>query len=147
MGEGGDRSQYIPYDKIDYSNYKMTSAHKWFNNLTEEEKKEWHMKQGEKRCKGWWISTIDDPDNETYVKNLREWCDKLGVDTAHASRIANPNAKEYGKSLKGYRIRKDWNPPLPPYEDGRKTSKKRFKGYTGKTWKLIDGKRVWITDQ
>lgn len=131
------------YKKRGNQTDNFAGQQKWWAALTDVERKEFHSKQAKKRCRGWWISTLDNPNTETFVLNLREWCDNLGVDTSWASNIANLNSKSYGGSLKGYRIRKDGNPKLPLYIDKRKLSKPN--PFTkGRTWKVVDNKRVWM---
>lgn len=68
-GSGGYLSKFIPYDTIDYSNYKIAGTVRWFNSLTLEQKKEFHTRQAAKRTKGWYVSRLDDP-TEIYVQNI-----------------------------------------------------------------------------
>jgi hypothetical protein len=140
-GEGGDLSKYIPYDKIDYSDHTMKAAREWFNSLTKEEQKEWHQKQGMARTKGWYVSRVDDP-TETYVQNIRKWCKENGVDSSMPTALNKEGGRLFQKQTKGWRIRRSDMPPLPPYENRRHipTDNK----CKGRTWKLINGKRVWV---
>ena len=141
-GEGGDLSTFIPYDKIDYSNHKMEGTTKWWQSLTEEERSKVYERQAMARSKGWYVSRVDDP-TETYVQNISKWCEEHGVDKAMPSGLNNPKSRLFQKQTKGWRIRRSDMPPLPPYEN------KRGKvivdnGCKGKTWKLVEGKRVWV---
>lgn len=139
-GEGGDLSAYIPYDSIDYSHHNCTGPTKWFNALTENDRKKFHEKQANSRAKGWYVSKIDDP-NEIYVHNIAKWCDENGVDKSMPSALNKPG-RLYQKQTKGWRIRRSDMPKLPPYQNNRKLSKPND-SCRGKSWKLVDGKRVW----
>jgi len=140
-GTGGDRSKFIQYDKIDRSNYKMEGTTNWYRSLTQHEKDKWHAKQAENRTKGWYVSRIDDP-TETYVQNISKWCEEHGVDKAAPTALNNPNSPMFQKQSKGWRIRRSNMPPLPPYENNR-GKVIVDNGCSGKSWKLVDGKRVW----
>jgi len=114
--------------------------------LDRNEQQAFHKRQALKRCKGWWISKKDNTAEEFYVLDLTEWCINNDIDTGTASCIANINSNRYGKAAKGYRIRRDGDPPLPDYSD------KRLEGHEnvackGKSWKLVDGKRVWFNKE
>lgn len=139
-GSGGDLSKFIPYDTIDYSNYKMEGTARWFQQLSSEEQKEFHARQAAKRTKGWYVSRIDDP-AETYVQNISKWCEEHGVDKSMPSGLNNPSSRLFQKQTKGWRIRRSDMPTLPVYENRRllPTDNK----CTGKGWKLVNGKRVW----
>lgn len=140
-GEGGDRSKFIPYDKIDRSQYKMTGTSKWFQSLSSEEKHEFHAKQGKSRSKGWYISPTNDPSNETFILNIAEWCRERGIDTSIPSKLNDPKSAFYLKQTNGWRIRRSDMPPLPPFIDNRHTGHPCSQ--KGKGWKLINGKRVY----
>ena len=140
-GTGGDRSSFIPYDKIDYSKFKMTGTKAWFDALTDEDKKQFHAKQAAKRTKGWYVSRVDDP-TETYVQNISKWCEEHGVDKAMPTGLNNPKSHLFQKQTKGWRIRRSDMPELPPYENHRNDGRPNI-ACKGKGWKLIDGKRVW----
>ena len=140
-GTGGDLSEFISYDSIDYTNYKMSAAHAWFYSLSKEEKIEWHKKQGLKRTKGWYVSRIDDP-TETYVQNISTWCKENGIDPSMPTKLNNPKDKIFQKQTKGWRIRRSDMPELPPYENNRNLSRPND-ACKGKSWKLVEGKRVW----
>jgi hypothetical protein len=141
-GSGGDLSKFIPYDKIDYSNHKMEGTARWFQSLTSEQQQELHARQAAKRTKGWYVSRVDDP-TEIYVDNISKWCEEHGVDKSMPSSITNPKSRLYGKQSKGYRFRRSDMPLLPPYENLR--GKVVIpNGCVGKTWKTIDGKRIWV---
>jgi hypothetical protein len=107
------------YSKRGNQSDNFAGAQKWYNSLSKDEQKNFHKRQGERRCKGWWISKKTDPENEVYVLNLREWCDENNVDLGRASSIANPKSEKYAKSTKGWRIRKDGDPKLPDFGDSR----------------------------
>lgn len=140
-GSGGDLSKFIPYDTIDYSNHKMEGATQWYRTLTQEEKDTWHAKQAAKRTKGWYVSRIDDP-TETYVQNISKWCEEHGVDKATPTALNNPKSPMFQKQTKGWRIRRADMPALASYENLR--GKVIIdNGCSGKSWKLVDGKRVW----
>lgn len=139
-GEGGDLSKFIPYDKIDYSNYKMEGTARWFNSLTKEQRREFHAGQAAKRTKGWYVSRIDNP-TELYVDNISKWCEEHGVDKSMPTNLNNPKSRLFQKQTKGWRIRRADMPLLPPYENRRfqPTNNK----CAGRSWKLVNGKRVW----
>jgi group I intron endonuclease len=139
-GSGGDLSKFIPYDKIDYSNHKMEGARKWWNSLTKEEQQAEQDRRHHSTCKGWYVSRVDNP-TETYVHSISKWCEEHGIDKSMPTTLNNPKSHLFQKQTKGWRIRRTDMPKLPPYEDRRRMSTdNRCKG---KTWKLVDGKRVW----
>jgi len=131
------------YKKRGNQSDSFAGATKWFKSLSREEQTAMHKRQSLKRCKGWWVSKKDNSINEFYVLNLKEWCINNNVDDGYASSVANPESKNYGKSPKGWRFRKDGDPQLPPYTDKRKIGHKNV-ACKGKTWKLVDGTRVWF---
>lgn len=140
-GEGGDLSKYINYSKRGYSGDKFAAAQKWYQSLTIEEQKELHKKQAAKRSKVWYVSRIETPDIEIKVINLREWERRTIPDysVSCTARIGGPN---YGKSIKGWRCRSENDLNYPPYVNLRKIGHANI-ACKGKSWKLIDGKRVW----
>jgi hypothetical protein len=140
-GEGGDLSKFIPYDKIDYSNYKMKAASNWFKSLTKEQQKELHIRQSLNRSKGWFVSRVDDP-TEIYVKNISKWCEEHGVDKSMPTKLNNPKDKLFQKQTKGWRIRRSDMPELPLYKNNRNVSRPNA-ACKGKTWKTVNGKRIW----
>jgi hypothetical protein len=141
-GTGGDRSMFIPYNNIDYSNHKMNGTKQWFHSLSKEEQQKFHSKQGESRSKGWYVSRIDNP-TEIYVQNIAKWCLENGVDTSIPTKMNTPGNAMFQKQSKGWRIRREGMPALEPYKNlqGKLNNPNRYKN---KTWKIIDGKRVWI---
>ena len=141
-GTGGDLSEYISYDKIDYSNHKMEGTQAWFRSLSKQEQQEFHKRQAISRSKGWYVSRVDDP-TETYVQNISKWCEKQSVDKSMPTSLNNPKSRLFQKQTKGWRIRRSDMPELPPYENRRYIPTNN--GCKGKTWKLVDGKRVWQT--
>jgi hypothetical protein len=140
-GTGGDRSKYIPYDKIDRSNVNTNAAVAWYHSLSPEEKAEKHARTARRVAKGWYVSRVDDP-TETYVHNIAEWCRGTGVGTGTVSEMNTPGHPLYQKQSKGWRIRRSDMPPLPPYEN-RRGKVVVDNGCKGRSWKLVDGKRVW----
>jgi hypothetical protein len=144
-GEGGDLSKFINYSKIDRSNYKMTGPINWYNSLTEIEKKARHARQALKRCKGWYVSKVDDS-TETFVLNIAKWCEENNVGTDRVSNLTNPAHDLFQKQTKGWRFRKEGQDPLPPYVNKRKIGHPNIT-CKGKSWKRIDGKRVWINKE
>lgn len=140
-GTGGDRSSFIPYDTINYSNHTMKGTIKWFKNLTDDQKKEFHRKQAEKRSKGWYVSRVDNP-IEVYVQNISKWCEEYNVDKSMPTSLNNPKSKLFQKQTKGWRIRRADMPILPPYENLR-GKVIISNGCKNKTWKLVNGKRQW----
>ena len=140
-GTGGDHSKFIPYDKIDYTNHKCKGASAWYHSLTLEEKAAKHAKIAEKVAKGWYVSRVDDP-TEIYVHNISKWCRENGVGTSFASESNKPGHPLFQKQCKGWRIRRFDMPSLPPYENRRKVGHPNV-ACKGKSWKLVDGKRVW----
>ena len=141
-GDGGDVSSFIDYDAIDRTHYNMSGTKKWFNSLTEEERKLFHKNQGESRSKEWYVSRVGDTD-ETFVKNIAEWCRENKIDTAIPTRMNDPKSPMFQKQSKGWRIRRSDMPLLDSYIDKR-TLIVSNKSTKGRTWKLIDNKRVWI---
>jgi group I intron endonuclease len=141
-GSGGDLSMFIPYDKIDYSNYKMDGARIWFNSLSDAEKTEWFKKQASSRSKGWYVSRVDDP-TETYVQNISKWCEEHSVDKSMPTRLNDVNNRLFQKQTKGWRIRRSDMAELPPYQNNRNAGRPN-NACRGKSWKMIDGKRVWV---
>jgi len=140
-GSGGDLSKFIPYDKIDYSNHKMEGARRWFNSLTKEQQQEFHACQAAKRTKGWYVSRVDDP-TETYVQNISKWCEEHNVDKSMPTTLNNPKSHLFQKQTKGWRIRRSNMPELPLYQNNRNVGRPN-NACRGKSWKLVDGKRVW----
>lgn len=140
-GSGGDLSKFIPYDKIDYSNHKMEGARCWFGSLSTIEKTEWFSKQATSRSKGWYVSRVDDP-TETYVQNISKWCEEHGVDKSMPTNLNNSKSKLFQKQTKGWRIRRSDMTELPVYQNNRNASRPND-ACRGKSWKLVDGKRVW----
>jgi hypothetical protein len=143
-GEGGDLSKYHDYTNQGYigKQDKFAGRQRWWNSLTKEEQKEQHKKQAMARSKGWYVSRIDDP-TEVYVQNISKWCEEHGVDKAMPSGLNNPKSRLFQKQTKGWRIRRSDMPPLPPYENLR-GKVVVDNGCKGRTWKLVDGKRVWV---
>ena len=134
------------YKHHNKTNDGFAGATKWFKSLSNEEQTAMHKRQALKRCKGWWISKKDNSIEEFYVLNLKEWCINNNVDDGWACTIANLKSKHYGKQTKSWRIRKDGDPQLPPYIDKRKIGHKNV-ACKGKTWKLVDGTRVWFEQE
>ena len=140
-GEGGDLSKYINYSTRQLPNNNCSRANEWYQSMSDKQKKEWHQKQGIARSKGWYVSTVNNP-MEIYVQNISKWCEENGVDKSMPSSLNNPKSHLFQKQTKGWRIRRSDMPELPPYEN------KRGKivvdnNCAGKTWKLVNGKRVW----
>lgn len=140
-GSGGNLSKFHNYDTQDFSSYKMEGARRWFNSLSKEEKTEWFYKQANARAKGWYVSRVDDS-TETYILNISKWCEEHHVDKSMPTHLNNPNNRLFQKQTKGWRIRRSDMPPLLPYQN-RRGKVSTFNDCKGKTWKLIDGKRVW----
>lgn len=140
-GTGGDRSKFIPYTKIDYSNYKCEGATKWYRSLSTEQKAEKHAKTADSRSRDWYVSRIDDP-TEILVHNISKWCREHDVAPNFPSESTTIGNRLYQKQSKGWRFRKPEMPPLPPYENKRKTGRPN-NACKGRSWKLVDGKRIW----
>jgi hypothetical protein len=113
----------------------------WFNSLSAEEKKAHHARQAAKRCKGWYVSRIDNS-FEIYVENISKWCEDNKIDKSMPTALNTPTHQLYLKQTKGWRIRREDMPVLTPYIDKRKIGHKNI-ACKGKTWSMIDGKRVW----
>ena len=92
--------------------------------------------------KGWYVSKVNSS-KETYVQNIAEWCDKHGIDKSMPTGLNNPNSRLFQKQTKGWRIRRSDMPKLKPYVNNQHKSTVNIG--KGKTWRLKDGKRVWIT--
>ena len=140
-GTGGDLSKFIPYDKIDYSNYKCRAAQQWIKSLSDEERRKFYAAQSAKRTKGWYVSRVDDP-TEIYVDNISKWCEEHGVDKSMPTALNKEGGRLFQKQTKGWRIRRSDMPKLPPYKNNRNIGRPNI-ACKGKTWKLIEGKRVW----
>jgi group I intron endonuclease len=141
-GSGGDLSKFHDYTKQDFSNYKMGGVRAWFNSLSAAEKTEWFKKQAATRSKGWYVSRIDDS-TETYVQNISKWCEEHGVDKSMPTNLNNPKSRLFQKQTKGWRIRRSDMPELPAYQNNRNVGRPND-SCRGKSWKLVDGKRVWV---
>jgi len=141
-GTGGDRSEFIDQSKIDRSNNDTSGLRRYWNSLTPAQTKAQHKKQAQKRAKTYYISPVDFPDKETKITNLKEWCLKNGYHPPNFFNLTNPNHRLYGKQHKGLRIRPKGAPKLKPYTDGRKLGTVNVG--KGKTWKIRNGKRVWV---
>ena len=140
-GTGGDRSKFIPYDKMDRSNTNTKAAIRWYHSLTPEEKAAKHSRTADSTAKDWYVSRIDDP-TEILVHNISKWCKENGIGTSFVSESNNPEHPLYQKQSKGWRIRRSDMPPLDPYENRRNIGHPN-KACKGRSWKLVDGKRVW----
>lgn len=120
-------------------------ARAWFSSLSTEEKKSLHARQAAKRCKGWYVSKINDT-TETYISNIAEWCRKNSIDLSMPSSLNNPKSRLFQKQTKGWRIRRSDMPALLPYLDKRKIGHENI-ACKGKTWITIDGKRIWSSKE
>jgi hypothetical protein len=114
----------------------------WFQQLSLSDKKLWQSKQAESRAKGWYVSRIDDP-TEIYVRNISKWCNEHKVDKSMPTLLNTPTNRLFLKQTKGWRIRRSDMLALEPYVNKRKIGHENI-ACKGKTWKLIDGKRVWF---
>jgi hypothetical protein len=140
-GTGGDRSKFISYATIDRSNVNTKAATEWYRSLSLEEKAAKHARTAERTARDWYVSRIDDP-TEILVHNITKWCREHGVATNFPSQSTTLGNHLYQKQSKGWRFRRPDMPPLLPYEN------KRGKiivdnGCKGRSWKLVDGKRIW----
>jgi len=144
-GEGGDLSKHINYAKIDRSQYKMVGTKLWFNSLSEMERKEFHARQGETRSQVWYVSKVNDT-TEIKIKNIHSWCKEHRIDETIVSNLTNPKHDLFQKQTKGWRFRKEGQDPLSPYINKRKIGHPNI-ACKGKSWKLINGKRVWINEE
>jgi hypothetical protein len=140
-GTGGDRSKFIPYTTIDYSNHKCDAARAWYNTLTEEQQRAEQERRHVKVCKGWYVSKIDDP-SEVYVLNISKWCKENNIGSNYPTEMNTPGHPLFQKQTKGWRIRRSDMPLLPPYENRRNIGHPNI-ACKGRSWKLVDGKRVW----
>jgi hypothetical protein len=66
------------------------------------------------------------------------------VDKSMPSATNNPTSRHYQKQAKGWRFRRSDMPPLEPYVDKRTIGHENV-ACKGKTWKIVNGKRVWQT--
>ena len=140
-GTGGNLSKFIPYTKIDYSNHKCEGTTKWYQSLSVEEKIAKHAKTAERVAKGWYVSRVDDP-TEIYVHNISKWCEEHKIGKNLPTEMNTPGHSLYLKQTKGWRIRRIDMPPLPPYENRRNIGHPNI-ACKGRSWKLVDGNRVW----
>jgi len=139
-GSGGDLSKYIDYENR-LPGDRFAGRKVWYENLTSEEKKNFYEKQAMARSKGWYVSRVDDP-TETYIQNISKWCEEHGVDKSMPTSLNNPKSRLFQKQTKGWRIRRSDMPALPAYENNR-GKVVVDNGCKGRTWKLVEGKRVW----
>ena len=140
-GEGGDLSKFIDYKKRGNQTDNFAKAQQWYQSLSRDEQIKWHSAQALKRTKGWYVSRVDDP-TETYVQNISKWCEEHGVDKSMPTGLNNPNSRLFQKQTKGWRIRRADMPELPPYKNRR--FEPTNNQCAGRTWKLVNGKRVWF---
>jgi hypothetical protein len=143
-GDGGNLSKYIDYDNRQYTipnSERFKAAREWLDTLTPEERKQRFERQGMARTKGWYVSRVDDP-TETYVQNISKWCEENGVDKSMPTALNKIGGRLFQKQTKGWRIRRSDMPKLPPYKNLRYQSTDN--NCKGRTWKLVDGKRVWL---
>lgn len=148
-GDGGDWTKgkdseevAAVYKKRGNQTDGFKGAQKWFNSLSDKEKKEWYRAQAEKRTFDWYVSRKDDGE-EFLIHNLHEWCKENDVDSGRASIISNPKHKEYGNSAKGWRIRRADRSPLVPFVDRRYETHPNHGWAKGKNWRIKNGKRVY----
>lgn len=141
-GDGGDLSKYIDYENRHIPKTATINAQQWYQNLSREEQINWHNKQGMARTKGWYVSRVDDP-TEVYVQNISKWCEENGVDKSMPTALNKVGGRLFQKQTKGWRIRRSDMPKLPPYQNNR-GKVIVDNGCKGRSWKLVDGKRVWL---
>jgi len=141
-GEGGNLSKFIDYEHRQYDPdiNRFKAAREWLDTLTPEEQQERYNRQALKRTKGWYVSRVDDP-TETYVQNISKWCEENGVDKSMPTKLNNPTDNLFQKQTKGWRIRRSDMPELLPYKNRR--FEPTDNNCSGRTWKLVAGKRVW----
>jgi hypothetical protein len=141
-GGGGDLSKYIDYENRHIPKTATINAQQWYQNLSREEQINWHNKQGMARTKGWYVSRVDDS-TEVYVQNISKWCEENGVDKSMPTALNKVGGRLFQKQTKGWRIRRSDMPKLPPYQNNR-GKVIVDNGCKGRSWKLVDGKRVWL---
>ena len=95
------------------------------------------------KSKGWFVSKINDP-AEVFVHSISKWCEEHGIDKSIPTMLNDPKNRLFQKQTKGWRIRRSDMPELPPYIDKRTIGHENI-ACKGKTWKLVNGKRVWQT--
>ena len=120
---------------------KFNGCKRWFSQLSSIDKKRWHDKQAQSRTKGWYVSRINNPE-EVYVANISKWCEEHNVDKSMPTALNTPTNRLFLKQTKGWRIRRSDMPKLEPYINKRKLGHANI-ACKGKTWKLINGNRVW----
>ena len=140
-GVGGDNSKHIDYTNRKIK-YNTSGLRQHYNSLSTEQRKDMHRRQAMARAKAWYVSRVGSK-KENKIVNIHEWCKNNDIQTETATCIATIGSRLYGKQTKGYRFRRAGDPKLPPYEDRRHIPTDN--GCKGKTWRLKDGKRVWIT--
>lgn len=139
-GEGGDLSKFIDYDNRRQPPDPFRQARQWFSSLSEAGREEWFAKQARNRSKGWFVSRVDDPE-EVFVLNIAQWCRSNNVDTSMPTKLNTPGHQLFQKQTKGWRIRRSDMPELPEYVSRRGAP--HDNGCLGKSWKLVNGTRVW----
>ena len=140
-GIGGDNSRYIDYANR-HIKYNTAGLQEYWQSLTQEQRKQKHKEQGMARSKGWYVSKVGTK-KESKIVNLHEWCKQHSITTETASTIATICSRLYGKQTKGNRFRREGDPKLPAYENRRHIPTDN--GCKGKTWRLVQGKRVWYS--
>ena len=140
-GEGGDLSSYVDYKKRGYKGDYFSGAKKWFNSLTDDQKKELYEKQTAHRKKVWYVSRKEPPNIEIRVENINKWSKENNC--VGLVQTANKKLPLYGKSIKGWRCRHEDDLDHPPFTNKRLIGRENV-ACKGKSWKLIDGKRVWF---
>lgn len=140
-GVGGDNSKHIDYANRNIK-YNTSGLRAHWRSLTPEQRKQKNKEQGMARAKAWYVSRVGS-EKETVVKNINQWCIERGIDSSIVFRLTDPNDKLFEKQCKGWRFRRPEQPKLAPYVNKRGQNQSTF--CKGKTWRLQDGKRVWIT--
>jgi len=141
-GTGGDNSRYIDYEKRGNPSDNFAGRQRWWKNLSTDEKAKWKESNRLSKCKGWYVSKLNST-KEKFVQSIARWCEENDVDKSMPTGLNNPKSRLYQKQTKGWRIRRSDIPKLKPYTNNRGNTNKDF--CKGKTWRLKDGKRVWIS--
>ena len=140
-GSGGDLSKYIDYESRGNQTDNFAGRREWWEGLTKEEQDKWLENNRLAKCKEWYVSRVDDP-TETLILGISKWCEEHGIDKSMPTSLNNPKSRLFQKQTKGWRIRRSDMPPLPPYENNR-GKVVVDNGCKGRSWKLVEGKRVW----
>lgn len=126
------------YKKRGNQTDNFKGAKKLLESLSNKEKKEHYRKQGDSCAKIWCLNHIDNPEKTIIIRNFDKWRKEMGFATIH---LTYPGSRH-----KGWKIWKYGTPEPNDYIDNRseRTSILNTKKFKGRSWKMINNKRVWF---